>query len=61
MKTPPCQPHSKVIKKKTIGHIATCDTLIILCDSNISHSFTCPKTWGKGPKRIKTLKNDNSS
>ena len=31
-------------------------TLITSCSSNTSHSLTCPKTWGKGPKRLKTLK-----
>ena len=55
MNTPPCQAHSWN-KTKTIGHTTTCDTPIILCNSNISNSFSYPKTWGKGPKRLKTQK-----
>ena len=31
------------------------DTFIISWNSNISHSITWPKTWGKGPKRLKIL------
>ena len=31
-------------------------TLIISCSSNISYSLTCPKTWGKEPRRLNTLK-----
>ena len=29
---------------------------VISCISYISHSLTCPKTWGKGPERLKALK-----
>ena len=50
--THPCQ-HCFENKIKTIGHTTTCD--IILCSSNIKHSLTFPKTWGKGPKRLKIL------
>ena len=34
------------------------DTLMILSIYNISNPLTCPKTWGKGPKllRSKVLK-----
>ena len=31
-------------------------TLLSLCNFNISHLLTCPKTWGKGPKRRKNTK-----
>ena len=33
----------------TIGHTIT---------NNTSYPLTCPKTWEKGPKRLKTLRND---
>ena len=46
----------KLKKKRTIGYATTFDTVIIFCNPNISHSFTCPKPWGKELKRIKTLK-----
>ena len=54
-------PTSPIKVKKTIGHATKCDILIVLCNSNISHSFICPKTWGKRLKRIKTLKDDHFS
>ena len=39
-----------------IGHAITCDTLIISCNFSISHSLTCPKTCGTGPKQLQVLK-----
>ena len=42
-------------KTCAIGHANICDTFIISCNSNISYSVTCPKTWGKGTKRLKIL------
>ena len=54
MSTPAGRPRSQS-KLKTAKHAATCGTFIISCNSNISHSLTCPKTWGKGPKRKKYL------
>ena len=41
---------------KTIGHKSKCRTFIASCNSNISHSLTCPKNWGTRPKRLKILK-----
>ena len=39
-------------EKKAIELAITSDTLIISCYFNINHFLTCPKTWGKGPKRL---------
>ena len=50
-----CWPPSQS-KLKSIGHATSCSTLSISCNSNISHSFTCLKTWAKGHKRLKILK-----
>ena len=60
LNTPPCQLRSqnKIIK---IENTTACGTLIIFWNSNISHPLTCPKTWEKGPKRLKILKNDQFS
>ena len=55
MRTPLCQPWSQS-KIKTNGNAITCDTLIISCSCNISHSLTCAKTWEKEPKRLKILR-----
>ena len=49
-RTPPYQRRS-LKKIKTIGHASSCNTLIILCSSNISHFLTCRKT--KRPKILK--------
>ena len=43
-------------QNKNNWYATTCDTLIILCSSNISHSLTFPKPSGKRPKRLKILK-----
>ena len=48
-------------KLKNIGHGTKCSIFIISCNRNISHSFTCPKTWGIGPKWLKILKNNHFS
>ena len=48
-------------KIKTNGNAITCDTLIISCSCNISHSLTCAKTWEKEPKWLKILRIDYSS
>ena len=52
LSTFPCWPRLQ-IKSKSIAHAISCGTFIISCNSNISHSLTCPKTWGKVPKRLK--------
>ena len=56
LSTPSCWPRWQN-KWKSIGHATACSTLIISCNSNITHSLTFPKTLGKGPKRLKVLKN----
>ena len=53
--TPPRQPWSKN-KIKTVGHGNICDNYFILCSLDISHPLTCPKTQGKGLKRLAILK-----
>ena len=50
--TPPCWPRSQS-RSKSIGYENTCGTLTISRNSNISCSFTYPKTWGIWPKRLK--------
>ena len=60
MSTPPCQPRLQS-KPKTIEHATTCGAFIISGNSNINDSFTCPKTCGKEPKRLKIPKNDHFS
>ena len=52
--TPACRPRSQS-KRKTPGYAKICHTLIILCNSNKSHSLHCSYTWGKGHKRQKIL------
>ena len=47
-------------KSKSIGHATACGTLVTLRNSNIRDSLTCPKTWGKGRRWLKILKNGNS-
>ena len=42
---------------KAIRHAITCDTFIIPYNYDISHSLVRPKTWWRGPKRLKILKN----
>ena len=37
---------------KTIAHGTICGTVIVSWNSNLSHSFTFLKTWGKEPKLI---------
>ena len=58
LNTPPWQLRSNN-KIKTIRDATICRTLIVLCNSNISHSSTCLKTWGKRSKQLETLKNDH--
>ena len=41
---------------KTTGHATTCDTLFVLCSSNIRHSLTVPKTWGGRTQTAKITK-----
>ena len=55
LSTPPCHSWSSD-KIKTIWKATKCSTLIISCNFKIGHYLTCPKTSGKGPKRIKILK-----
>ena len=57
LNSPPCQSWSQN-KTKTIGCVTIYGTLIVSCNSNMSHSFTCLKVWGKVPKQLKILKND---
>ena len=57
LNTPPC-PSQSQNKIKTITLTTTSDTLIVSCNSNIIHSSSCLKTWGKGPNRLKAQKND---
>ena len=54
-RTPPCRPGSQR-KMKIIEHATTCDNHIILCNSNVSHFLTCPKTWKNDPDSWKRLK-----
>ena len=54
LSTPSCRPQSQN-KIKRIGHATAFYTFMILSSSNISHSLTCPKAWGKGPKRLKNI------
>ena len=42
------------IKLKPIRHATSCATFIISCNSNISKFLTCPKTYRKCPKCLKT-------
>ena len=53
---PTCQIRQQS-KLKTIEHASNCDALIIPCYFNISHSYTCPKTWEKELKWVKILEN----
>ena len=53
--------HRSQRKLKSSGHATTCDTLISSYNSNISHYFTRPKTWGKAPNQLKILRKDNFS
>ena len=46
-----------MIKQKQLDTQLHVAPLSFLCNSNVRYSFTCLKTWGKGPKRLKTLKN----
>ena len=48
-------------KRKAIGKTTTCETFMILCSSITSHPLTCPKTWGKKPKRLKIPEIDHFS
>ena len=45
-------------KTTATEYATTCDTLIILRSSHVSHPLNCPKTWEKEPKELKALKND---
>ena len=51
--------HRSRRKLKSNGHAAICGTLISSYNSNISHYFTCPDTWGKAPNRLKILRKDH--
>ena len=48
-----CLPTKMTKQVKTLWTLTKYDTLIISCNSNISHSSTCPKTGEKGTKRLK--------
>ena len=46
----------KSSKKKIFGHATAYDTIIILCNSNVSLSLTCPKIREKDSNGYKYLK-----
>ena len=48
--------HQSQRKLKSSGHATACGSLVNSYNSNTSHYFTCPKAWGKGPKRLKILR-----
>ena len=54
LSTPPCWNRSQS-KSKSIRHAYTWITFIISCNSIVSHSFTYPKSWGKGPKWLNLI------